>query len=90
MIAETPSQGRAILNWQALFGVIPSPLGGFLGGKLTSIFVCIMACKGTGEEVKLLNLAGADAPSPKAAPTHFTMSRCLSIFNFCLHLPLEF
>lgn len=48
-----------------------------LGGKLINIVVCIMACKGTGEEVKLLNLAGAYAPSPKAQPTHFTVSRCL-------------
>ena len=48
-----------------------------------------MACKGPGEEVRPLNLACAYAPSPEARPTHFTMSRCLSIFNFCLHLPLE-
>ena len=48
-----------------------------------------MACKGPEEEVRPLNLACAYAPSPEARPTHFTMSRCLSIFNFCLHLPLE-
>lgn len=28
-------------------------------------------------------------PLNRARPTHFTMSRCLSVFSFCLHLPLE-